>query len=198
MKAIKRQIVADFLVDHSNIEMLKCYIGIKPWVLYFDRLKHSHGARIGVILFSPNITLVKILFEIQPVCSNNEAGYETLIVGLETLLNLGAKHVLIRGDFELVINQLTHKFKYIKSNLQKYFSYATKLLAQFEWIEFEHVFREQNKEANDLAQIASSCKLSKQNFEALITIKEKLQEAEILNIDVVTTHDWRKPLLDEL
>jgi len=94
---------------------------------------------------------VKILFEIQPVCSNNEAEYETLIFGLETLLNLGAKNILIRGDYELVINQLTHKFKCIKSNLLKYFSYASKLLAQFEEIEFKHVFREQHKEANDVA-----------------------------------------------
>ena len=140
--------------------MLKCYIGIKPWVLYFDRLKHSHGARIGVILFSPNITLVKILFEIQPVCSNNEVEYEALIVGIETVLNLGAKHLLIRGDFELVINQLTHKFKCIKINLLKYFSYASKLLAQFDEVEFEHVFQEKSKEANNLAQIAYGYKLS--------------------------------------
>jgi len=54
---------------------------------------------------------------------------EALIVGLETLLNLGAKHFLIRGDSELAINQLTRKFKCIKSNLLKYFSYAVKLLA---------------------------------------------------------------------
>ena len=89
-------------------------------------------------------------------------------------MNLGAKHVLIKEDSELVINQLTHKFKCIKSNLLKYFSYATKLLSRFDEVEFEHVFRDQNKEANDLAQISSSYKLSKQNFEALITIKEKI------------------------
>jgi len=58
------------------------------------------------------------------------------------------------------------------------------------------VFREQNKEANDLAQIASSYKLSKQSFETLITTKEQLHdEIEILNIDVLATHDWRKPLV---
>jgi len=60
---------------------------------------------------------LKILFDIQPVCSNNQAEYEALIFGLETLLNLGAKHVMTRGDSKLVINQLTHKFKCIKINL---------------------------------------------------------------------------------
>ena len=61
------------------------------------------------------------------------------------------------------------------------------------------MFQEQNQEDNDLAQISSGYKLSKQNFEAMITIKEILQEeVEILNIDVEATHDWIKPLLEYL
>ena len=81
----------------------------------------------------------------------------------------------------------------------KYFSYTSKLLTSFDKVEFEHVFQEQNKEANDLAQNAFGYKLSKQNFKTLITIKEKLQEeVEIFNIHVVTTHDWRKSLVDYL
>jgi len=198
LKSIKGQIVVDFEANHSNIESLECYIGIKPWVLHFDGSKHVNSVGIGVILISPNNTLVKMFFKIQPLCSNNEVEHEALIVGLETLFNLGARHVLIKEDFELVINQLTHKFKCIKSNLLKYFSYASKLLTRFDKVKFEHVFREQNKEANDLAQITSSYKLSKQNFETLINIKEKLQEIEFFNIDVLTTHDWRKPLVDYL
>jgi len=86
---------------------LECYINIKPWVLYFDGLKHVDGYGIGIVLISPNNTPLKILFEIKHVCSNNETRYEALFAGLETLLNLSSKHVLIREDFELVINQLT-------------------------------------------------------------------------------------------
>jgi len=107
---------------------------------------------------------MRILIEIKSLCSYNEAEYEALVVGLETLLNLGAIHVLITGDSKLFINQLTQKFKSIKSNFLKYFSYASKLLSRFDEGEFKHGFQEQNKEANDLAQITYSYKLSKQNF----------------------------------
>ena len=107
MKAIKSQIVVDFLADHSNIEILECYVGVTPWVLYFDGSKHVNGVGIGVVLISPNNTPVQILFKIQPLCSNNEAKYKDLIVGLETLLNLGAKHVLIKGDFEVARSGLS-------------------------------------------------------------------------------------------
>jgi len=103
------------------------YIGIKPWVLYFDGSNHVNGVGIGVILISPSNTPAKILLEIQPWVFN-EVEYEALIMGLETLLNLGAKDVLIRGDSELVINELTHKYKCSKSNLLKYFSYLSKML----------------------------------------------------------------------
>ena len=90
LKDIKGQIVANFLDDHSNIKILECYMGIKPWILYFDGSKHVNGARIGIVLISPSNTPMKILFEIQPVCSNHEAEYEALIIGLEKILNLGA------------------------------------------------------------------------------------------------------------
>lgn len=73
-----------------------------------------------------------------------------------------------------VINQLNRRFKYIKGNFFKYFSRVTRLLCKFDDVEFEHVYLEENKEANDLAQIVSCYKLSEQNFESFMTIKEKL------------------------
>ena len=48
LKAIKGQIIADFLANHSNIEILECYIMIRPWVPYFDGLKHVDGSKISV------------------------------------------------------------------------------------------------------------------------------------------------------
>jgi len=49
----------------------------------------------------------KFKFRHDEFCSNNEAEYEALIVGLEILLELGEKHVEIKGDSELVVKQLT-------------------------------------------------------------------------------------------
>ena len=55
MKAIKGQIVVDFLADHSNIEILECFIGIKPCILYFDGSKDVGGSGIGVVYSNHNI-----------------------------------------------------------------------------------------------------------------------------------------------
>lgn len=46
-----------------------------------------------------------------------------------------------------------------QSNLLRYLSRATRLLRKFNDVELEHVYQEENKEANDSAQIAPGYKL---------------------------------------
>jgi len=73
----------------------------------------SNGFGIGIVIISPKDIPIRVLFKIKPQCLNNEAKYEALIVGLEALISLWAKLVLIRGDSKLVIKQLTWKVKWL-------------------------------------------------------------------------------------
>jgi ribonuclease HI len=93
---VKGQIVADFIADHSAIENEIDYVDHKPWLMYFDGSKHKHGAGIGIFILSPSNIPTKLNFQLNGVCSNNEAEYEALISGLEILLSLGAKHIKIK------------------------------------------------------------------------------------------------------
>ncbi|KAK2366564.1 hypothetical protein QL285_079929 [Trifolium repens] len=174
LRAVKGQIVADFLAEHSVSEAPIEAIEIEPWSLYFDGSRHKHGTGIEIFIISPCKIPTKFKYKINGSCSNNEAEYEALIAGLEILLDLGAIHVKIRGDSELVIKQLTKEYKCIQEHLMKYFVIAFSLLKQFESYVIQHVPRIANQEANDLAQIASGYKMSKETFEDLIEIKEKL------------------------
>ena len=45
-------------------------------------------------------------FKLYFPCSNNEAEYETLVVGLKASKRLGIKRLKVFGDSELVINQI--------------------------------------------------------------------------------------------
>ncbi|WJX95108.1 hypothetical protein P8452_76467 [Trifolium repens] len=184
LKAVKGQIVADFIVDHSALETPQNYVDSEPWKLYLDGSKHKHGVGIGILIISPSKIPTKFKYKINGFCSNNEAEYEALITGLEILLDLGAKNILIRGDSELVLKQLTKEYKCIKEHLMKYFVIAISLLKRFDQVIFEHVPRIENQEANDLAQIASGYKISSGKLEELIEIKDKLivdQPASIWN-----------------
>lgn len=68
--------------------------------------------------------------------------YEALIIGIETLINLGARDVIVRGDSKLVINKVVLKYKCISSNLMKYFTRACRFVKRFNDIAFKHVHRD--------------------------------------------------------
>ena len=97
-KAIKGQALADFLVDHPGPEIQVDIIETKSWKLFFDESRHEKGAGIGILLISPMEEPTKFLFELEKDCSNNEAEYEALIMGLEILIEKGIRNVELIGD----------------------------------------------------------------------------------------------------
>ena len=83
------------------------------WTMEFDSALGKEGARFGMWINGPlhhsckipcnvRMSSYKLAFD----CSNNEAEYEALIVGLKILKKLGAKKILVYGDSELVIKQV--------------------------------------------------------------------------------------------
>ena len=57
----------------------------------------------------------KLAVTLKGPCTNKRAKYEALLIGLELLLDLGAKKAKIYGDSQLVIYQITEEFKCISS-----------------------------------------------------------------------------------
>ena len=86
---------------------------------------------------------------------------------------MGASRIEVRGDSELIVKQITHEYKCIKGSLLKYFVTATRLLEHFEVADIRHVPKNENQEANELAQIASGYKMFKSKLQDLIYVREK-------------------------
>ena len=61
------------------------------------------------------------------------------------------KNLIVNGDSMLVIKQMTGAYKVNSPNLIKLYNEAMKLKAQFDTINFQHVYREDNKRADELA-----------------------------------------------
>lgn len=92
--------------------------------------------------------------------TNNEAEYKALIFGLQ-------KIKLIRGktkaknssiecylDSELVVKQLSRKYKVLEENIQKLFLQLWNLAIDFGEIKYTHIPRVENAEADRLANLA--------------------------------------------
>jgi probable phosphoglycerate mutase len=83
--------------------------------------------------------------------TNNVAEYTAVVEGLELATELGARIVTLRSDSLLLINQLTGRYRVKAPHLQPLHRRARSIAAGFERISFEHVPREENVEADRLA-----------------------------------------------
>ena len=123
--------------------------------LYFDGCSKSNPGKSGI-----GYVIYKNGEEIWSECkyigikTNNEAEYSALILGLETALQLDIKDITICGDSLLVINQLTNKYKVKSEKLFDLHDKAKELAKQFNYIEFIHVYRKDNKRADYLSNLA--------------------------------------------
>jgi len=88
------------------------------------------------------------------ITTNNVAEYQALIAALQKALKLGGTHVIIRADSELMIRQLNGRYKIKSEGLKPLYIEVTQLLAKFETVSLKHIPREQNSEADKLANDA--------------------------------------------
>ena len=99
-----------------------------------------------------------------------------------------------------------------------YFVIVRRLLKNFEVVNIRHIPRLENQVANDLAQIASGYKVSKDRLQQAIEVRGRVtstklspldlktttlgctdhENFEISFIDNLTEQDWRKPVVDYL
>ena len=86
--------------------------------------------------------------------TNNVAEYRALITAIEEAKKLGAENILIRGDSELVIKQMTGVYRVKNPDMQKLWAEAKELLRGFNSHKFEHNLRHHNSLADKLANLA--------------------------------------------
>lgn len=109
---------------------------------------------IGAIAYRQGETdPVLIVSKTIGVGTNNQAEYRALIEGVRGLQALGAKTVEIRMDSELVVRQILGQYKVKHEGLKPLHAEALSLLGPLKW-QIKHVRREENKEADRLANEA--------------------------------------------
>jgi ribonuclease HI len=86
--------------------------------------------------------------------TNNEAEYRGLIAGLEAAAALGVRELDVRLDSELIVFQLTGRYRVRAANLLPFYQRARSLLAAFPKAAVRHVPRAQNSRADALANEA--------------------------------------------
>ena len=88
------------------------------------------------------------------IATNNEAEYQALIDGLNYCVDNSIKEIEVFLDSNLVVEQVNKNFKVKAGNLKVLNSKVDDLIQEFKFIEINHVYREENKRADQLANMA--------------------------------------------
>ena len=88
------------------------------------------------------------------IATNNVAEYRALIWALENARELGYDSVTVYADSELLVKQVAGVYRVKNAGLKPLFVEVLGLLRGFSSYKVEHVFREQNAEADALANQA--------------------------------------------
>ncbi|MHC3439253.1 ribonuclease HI [Natrialbaceae archaeon A-gly3] len=86
--------------------------------------------------------------------TNNQAEYEALIATLEAARDYGYDELHVRGDSELIVKQIRGEYDTNNPELREKRVRALELLSSFEEWTIEHVPREANSRADNLANEA--------------------------------------------
>lgn len=86
--------------------------------------------------------------------TNNYAEWTAVEAALEEALRLGATHVDLRMDSELVARQITGRYRVKHPDLKPIHGHVMAMLAQFSGYSVGHVPRELNKDADRLSNVA--------------------------------------------
>jgi hypothetical protein len=97
-KAIKSQVLADFVAEWVDTQLLAAPIQPELWTMFFDKLLMKTGASAGLLFISPLEKHLRYVLRLHFSASNNMAEYEALVNGLHIAIELRVRRLDAHGD----------------------------------------------------------------------------------------------------
>ena len=118
--------------------------GLPAWEVYVDGALNQKGSGIGKSL------------RLDFSATNNEAEYETLLMGMVMTQRMGGKSVKLFSNSKLVVGQVKGEFEVKDERMQGYLSQVKCLQSKFDSFDLLHIPRTGNAHADSLAMLATS------------------------------------------
>jgi ribonuclease HI len=154
-KAIKSQILVDSITEWTDMQLPTLQIQAEGRTLYFDGSVMKTEAGAGLIFISPLGEHMIYAVRLNFPASNNMEEYEALLRGLRIAIEIGIKRLDVRGDSQLMIDQVMKNASYLDEKMEAYCNAVRALEDKFYGIELNHFPHKYNEEADELAKIAS-------------------------------------------
>jgi ribonuclease HI len=168
--------------------------------MYFDGSLKLQGAGVGILFIAPRGEELKYALQLLFSASNNAAEYEALIHGLNIVISLGIKRLMVYGDSLVVISQVNKEWDCSNDSMGKYCTAVRKLEDKFEGLEFHHVERDRNAAADALSKLGSSRthvppRVFVQEVPHPSISSDQAGECNVLSQRESDSNDWREPII---
>ena len=130
-------------------------------------------AGYGVRVEAEDGTLLEELHGALGIATNNVAEYKGLLAALQWAVEHGHRDVQVRADSELLVKQMLGEYRVKHPGLQPLVARARVLVGQLDDVTFQHVRREQNKDADRLSNVGMD-----ESEETLADARGKREKAE--------------------
>jgi len=124
--------------------------------LYFDGAsrKNPGPASFGGVIYKESGEEFDTYYKFIGTATNNVAEYCGLLAGLHRARDLNIKELKVFGDSNLIIQQVTGKWKVKNDTLRAIYNQIKEVEPFFTVITYQHVYRKDNKRADQLANLA--------------------------------------------
>jgi ribonuclease HI len=109
--------------------------------MYFDGSLMKTGVGAGLLFISPLGIHMRYVIRIHFATSNNVAEYEALVNGLRIAIELGVRRLDVRGDSQLVNDQVMKASTCHDPKMEAYCKEVRKLEDKFHGLELIHIAR---------------------------------------------------------
>ena len=197
---IKSQALADFVAEWTKCQEDTPAEKLEYWTMHFDGSKRISGTGAAVVLISPTGERLSYVLWIHFSASHNVAEYEALLHGQRIDVSLGIKRLIVRGDSQLVVNQVMKDWSCLDDNMAAYRQEVRKLEDKFDGLELTHVLRHNNEAADKLANFGSKREAAPSDvfvehlYEPTVPKKDKTEDEQAKEVGMIDT-DWREPFI---
>ena len=108
-------------MDDKLVDTISQYC-LPTWEVYVDGASNQKGSGVGLVLMSPEKAVIEKSLRLDFSATNNEAEYETLLVGMAMVQRMGGKSIKLFSNSRLVVGQVRGEFEAKDERMQGYLS----------------------------------------------------------------------------
>ena len=133
------------MAEWTEVQTPPAPIEHKTWTMYFDGSLMKGGAGAGLVFISPLGVRMEYMIRLHFPVYNSIAEYEALVNELCIVLELGVKRLDVRGDYQLVVDQVMKESICVNPKMMAYFQEVRKLEDKFHGLELNHASNDTTK-----------------------------------------------------